>query len=310
MKYVSIFSVTLKSAITPSFIGLIATTFPGVRPSISLASRPTATTSPLFLLIATIDGSLTTIPFVRAKTSVSAVPRSIAKSDERRLKIDLMLKPFLFTTAFPPEFCDSALPKRWDACAVPANSFSALLRNDDFHALNCRAPAPILAGDYNLMTSSSHRRREVTEAPIGLNVHNLSPIDDQGRAWLGAPYYFNHIAVQLSAVDLQQHLLLFALRHQRELIRITRFTGRVTRVDRGHAPEVVAGIKPCDFNARLASPSCRYDMTEHRCVADLHVVELRHCRRFPREMNRIMLWIGHDDRLQIQRSDKFRGCEN
>src|SRR5437870_9043289 len=59
MKYVSIFSVTLKSAMTPSFIGLMATTLPGVRPSISLASRPTATTSPVALLMATIEGSFT-----------------------------------------------------------------------------------------------------------------------------------------------------------------------------------------------------------------------------------------------------------
>src|SRR5215471_2933402 len=77
---------------TPSFIGLIATMLPGVRPSISLASLPTASMRPLTLLIATIDGSLTTIPFPRAYTQVLAVPRSIARSleksenSERRLK--------------------------------------------------------------------------------------------------------------------------------------------------------------------------------------------------------------------------------
>jgi len=91
MKYVSIFSVTLKSAMTPSFMGLMATTLPGVRPSISLASRPTATTAPEVLLMATIEGSLTTTPLLRAKTSVFAVPRSIAKSDESRLKIERKL---------------------------------------------------------------------------------------------------------------------------------------------------------------------------------------------------------------------------
>ena len=87
----SIFSVTLKSAITPSFIGLMATTFPGVRPSISLASRPTATTSPLFLLMATIEGSFTTMPLLRANTSVLAVPKSMARSEEKRLKTDRKL---------------------------------------------------------------------------------------------------------------------------------------------------------------------------------------------------------------------------
>ncbi len=101
MKYVSIFSVTLKSAITPSFIGLMATTFAGVRPSISFASRPTASTSPLTLLIATIDGSFTTMPFPCENTSVFAVPRSMARSEENKLNIDLMLPPFLFGISFP-----------------------------------------------------------------------------------------------------------------------------------------------------------------------------------------------------------------
>src|SRR5579864_3036894 len=101
MKYVSIFSVTLKSAITPSFIGLIATTLPGVRPSISFASFPTATTSPLFLLIATIEGSFTTMPLPLANTSVFAVPRSMARSEERRLKTDLMEYPFFMNPLLP-----------------------------------------------------------------------------------------------------------------------------------------------------------------------------------------------------------------
>ena len=62
MKCESIFSVISKSAITPSFIGRMATMLPGVRPSISLASRPTASTLPVTRLTATIDGSETTIP--------------------------------------------------------------------------------------------------------------------------------------------------------------------------------------------------------------------------------------------------------
>src|SRR5712692_9390568 len=98
MKYVSIFSVTLKSAMTPSFMGLMATTLPGVRPSMSFASRPTATTSPLDLLMATMDGSLTTIPLPCANTKVLAVPRSIARSEENRLKTDRKLNPFFITS--------------------------------------------------------------------------------------------------------------------------------------------------------------------------------------------------------------------
>src|SRR5215470_4143247 len=85
MKYVSIFSVTVKSAITPSFIGRMATMFPGVRPSMSLASLPTASGWFESLLIATIEGSLTTIPRPLAYTKVFAVPRSIARSLENKL---------------------------------------------------------------------------------------------------------------------------------------------------------------------------------------------------------------------------------
>ncbi len=62
MKCCNIFSVTSKLAITPSFIGRIATMLPGVRPNMSLASRPTASTWLVTLLIATIDGSETTMP--------------------------------------------------------------------------------------------------------------------------------------------------------------------------------------------------------------------------------------------------------
>ena len=71
MKNLSMVSVTLKSAITPSFIGRIAWIEPGVRPSIFFASVPTARM--LLLLIpppgakrmATTDGSLRIIPFSR-----------------------------------------------------------------------------------------------------------------------------------------------------------------------------------------------------------------------------------------------------
>src|SRR2546426_9871899 len=88
MKYVSIFSVTVKSAITPSFMGRMARMLPGVRPSMSLASLPTASTLPVFWLTATIEGSETTIPLPFANTRVLAVPRSIARSLENRLIID------------------------------------------------------------------------------------------------------------------------------------------------------------------------------------------------------------------------------
>src|SRR5437762_8445098 len=76
---------------TPSFIGLMATMLPGVRPSISFASLPTASTSAVFLLIATIDGSFTAMPLPRAYTQVLAVPRSIARSLENNDSIERRL---------------------------------------------------------------------------------------------------------------------------------------------------------------------------------------------------------------------------
>src|SRR4029453_5124027 len=68
---------------TPSFMGLIAVILPGVRPSISLASMPTASMRPFTLFRATIDGSLRTMPLPRAKKQVLAVPRSMARSWEK-----------------------------------------------------------------------------------------------------------------------------------------------------------------------------------------------------------------------------------
>ncbi|COG24823.1 Uncharacterised protein [Streptococcus pneumoniae] len=62
MKYFNIASVISKSAITPSLSGRIATILPGVRPTMLLASSPTANTLPLLRSIATTDGSFNTIP--------------------------------------------------------------------------------------------------------------------------------------------------------------------------------------------------------------------------------------------------------
>ena len=56
---------------------------PGVRPSIAFASWPTASTEWSAWWIATIDGSLRTMPSPRTYTSVLAVPRSTARSFEK-----------------------------------------------------------------------------------------------------------------------------------------------------------------------------------------------------------------------------------
>ena len=64
MKCLIISSATSKSAMTPSRSGRIASMLPGVRPTICLASSPTARTClrPRLMVIATTDGSSSTIP--------------------------------------------------------------------------------------------------------------------------------------------------------------------------------------------------------------------------------------------------------
>ena len=89
MKCCNIFSVTVKSAITPSFSGRMAWMLPGVRPSMLFAALPTAAMllplpCPRPCRMATTDGSLRTIPVPRAYTRVFAVPRSIERSLENR----------------------------------------------------------------------------------------------------------------------------------------------------------------------------------------------------------------------------------
>ncbi len=64
MKCLIISSATSKSAMTPSRMGRIASMWPGVRPSIILASMPTAWTClrPPTLRSATTEGSFSTMP--------------------------------------------------------------------------------------------------------------------------------------------------------------------------------------------------------------------------------------------------------
>ena len=69
-------------AIRPLRDGVIADIFPGVLPSIVLASSPTAKTDflPASSITATTEGSFKTTPLVFSTTSVFAVPKSIAIS--------------------------------------------------------------------------------------------------------------------------------------------------------------------------------------------------------------------------------------
>ena len=88
MNCLSICSVTVKSAITPSFIGRMASMLPGTLPSMALASWPTAwivflPCGPPSWRIATTEGSSSTMPLSRTKIRVLAVPRSMARSVEK-----------------------------------------------------------------------------------------------------------------------------------------------------------------------------------------------------------------------------------
>ena len=71
-------------------MGRIVLTSPGVRPSIFLASEPTASTLPVLADMATTEGSLHTMPLPLTYTSVLAVPRSMAMSFENQPMIVLM----------------------------------------------------------------------------------------------------------------------------------------------------------------------------------------------------------------------------
>src|SRR5262249_15511949 len=95
---------------TPSFIGLIATMLPGVRPSMSLASLPTASTRPFTLLMATIEGSFTTSPVPLAYTQVLAVPRSMARSLEKTESIERRLNRELLSSAVGDRIVDGRCP--------------------------------------------------------------------------------------------------------------------------------------------------------------------------------------------------------
>ncbi len=70
MNCLSICSVTVKSAMTPSFIGRMASMLPGTLPSIALASVPTAwivflPLGPPSWRMATTEGSSSTMPLPR-----------------------------------------------------------------------------------------------------------------------------------------------------------------------------------------------------------------------------------------------------
>ena len=72
----------VESLMTPSLSGRTATILAGVRPTMRLASAPTASVRLVLAFMATTEGSLMTMPLPRTSTSVLAVPRSMPMSRE------------------------------------------------------------------------------------------------------------------------------------------------------------------------------------------------------------------------------------
>ena len=105
---------------TPSFIGRMAMMLAGVRPSISFASLPTASTRPVLWLTAMIDGSHSTMPLPFAYTSVVAVPRPIARSFENRLSTDLGLQAIVAPTC--ASFLSQSLSRTAGSCKIPRDN--------------------------------------------------------------------------------------------------------------------------------------------------------------------------------------------
>src|SRR5690242_2586759 len=274
----------------------MATTLPGVRPSMSLASRPTATTSLVFLLIATIDGSLTTMPLVLANTSVLAVPKSMARSEESRLNTERRLYPFLLSILNFRAVSGRGSP-------LPATQF---LRNHDRHALDGRTAPTILPGHHNLMTAARERLREITEMAVALNIRHRFPINNERRVGLGAPDQFHHVSMHFRAVHFQQHLLALALADQREFEGVARRALLLMRVNGGDVPIIVAGIEAAQIHAGPRDRLLGRDAREHRIRAHPQAVAYRLRDRQPREVHGSMLWIRFDQRLQVQRRGQTR----
>src|SRR5579864_3604185 len=221
---------------TPSFIGLMATMLPGVRPSISFASLPTASTSPVFLLMATIEGSFTTIPLPRAYTSVFAVPRSMARSLEKMLNSDRRLwvrvgpewNPLFDMTKL---FRISAIPRpgKISRSAIEFSGMLApsILRDTSQPCLNrkfsfraAKFPDARLL-DHNLLLlridpaprglrgyrdhglSRGQGRSKVMELSLGRHHRNLAAVHHYPRPNLGLALHFNDVPVLDERVQFQ-----------------------------------------------------------------------------------------------------------
>src|SRR5579875_1113655 len=224
-------SVTLKSAITPSFNGRMATMLPGVRPSISLASRPTASISPFSLLMATMDGSLTMTPLPLAYTSVFAVPRSMARSEEKTLKSERKLIPFE-----NPFLIAKTRPR---LSLFDHNCFA------DSLGITC----PVLGRNSDLVrTFPGKWGCKMPEGTVCRNIKHLLIVNDDRRTRFRTANDFNDPPVLDDVRDLEEGLVVLG-----NLLNKVEAVGRrwlafiAAGVNRLHKPIINALVKPGNF---------------------------------------------------------------
>src|SRR5262245_42895855 len=142
MKCLIISSATSKSAMTPSRKGRMAVMLAGVRPSISFASSPTASTClrPLYWAMATTDGSFNTMPRPLTYTSVFAVPRSMAISaDGMPRSLRSIIRPRCYKKTSPSLAPTVVASYRWPKKQRPELAYGQLLLTVDADVFSPRA---------------------------------------------------------------------------------------------------------------------------------------------------------------------------
>src|SRR6266850_1350042 len=168
---------------TPSFMGLMATMLPGVRPSISLASLPTASTSPVFLLMATMEGSLTTMPLPRAYPVASVRMGG-------RVHNSMGRTPFCRQTKVP-------VPQEF----VPQGGAGSLDHDLFLHRVH---PAlGILRRNRDQALARRKWRHKVVKAAVGANHRHFSAIDHHPRPNFGLSGQLDHVTMLHEGIQLQ-----------------------------------------------------------------------------------------------------------
>ena len=115
----------------------------------------------------------------------------------------------------------------------------------------------------------------------------------------------HHVAMQLGGVNLQQHGLRLALRHQRKLKILADFAGLFLSIRGRDIPEVVAGVEPGDFHGGSPDRRFLHGFCKHRGGADPQPIGYGILDGLPFESKRGGLGVFHDDRREVQRCYEF-----